>query len=994
MIRFYTKIVVVLLVAWGVTIDAQAQTIVTGTVTSNDDQSALPGVSVIIKGSALGTSTDNHGVYTLQVKPDDVLVFSFIGYQTEETTVGNRSTINVVLTESTEQLSEVIVVGYSEKKKQEISGAVTNLTSDQLKGVMGASVEYQLQGKVAGVQVSTTSGTPGSPAEIKIRGISSISAESPPLFVVDGIIGGSYNPNDVESITVLKDAGAVALYGSRANSGVIVVTTKRGKTEAPQLSYRGTFGKRQMTTGNFKMMTGAEIYETERRMFTSSATFRNFRPSEELATRNNDWLNEAYHDATIQNHSISLSQKTKKIAYYLAADYFNEEGTLLNTQYKRLNVRSNIDYTFNDHVKLTTNVNVTSDRNDYSGEWQWTYNAYLYLPYDSPYDANGNIRYVDATTPEFYTRDKLNILHNAQYNSYSYRSLSVNADATLTVSLTPWLDFQSRNRIAHYGGRDDQYKDARTIEGRAVNGQIGFGTDLNVGGITTNLLKFQYDLTPDHHLSGLVGIEGASNTRETAGATAIGIASGLTVPGAASSPNSITGNKFPTRAMSFLSEVSYDFKSKYFLSASFRRDGSSLFGADKRWGNFPAVSAAWLLSSEKFMNAQKVLSFLKFRASYGIIGNDNIPLFQSLAKYNFLVQYNGVPGGYPETLANPQLSWEETKTANLGLDLQLLNRIDVNVDIYNKNTDQLLLYVQLPISQGFEQALRNVGSVTNSGAELNIGGDAIRSGRFKWYTSFNIATVKNNVKSLPAGQDVRRGGEVNQLLREGESLGSWYMPKWMGVDPNNGDPLWEQITYDGDGNETGRSTTNDYTLATYQIVGRANPTFYGGFNNEFSYGGFTLNIGTSFQYGNQIYHRTREFVDSDGATFGFNMMQLQDDWNRWEAPGDVATHPKLVYNGNKLSNKTSSRYLEDGSFIRVRNITLNYNVPKSIISRLKMSSLNVFVSADNLFTVTKFSGLDPEVNSFANTNYYQIPGVSDFKYPINKQFLVGLQVQF
>lgn len=226
------------------------------------------------------------------------------------------------------------------------------------------------------------------------------------------------------------------------------------------------------------------------------------------------------------------------------------------------------------------------------------------------------------------------------------------------------------------------------------------------------------------------------------------------------------------------------------------------------------------------------------------------------------------------------------------------------------------------------------------------------------------------------------------------SLGSWYMPKWLGVDPANGDPLWEHIDYDGDGNETGRSTTNDYSQATYQIVGSANPKFYGGFNNEFSYGGFSLSINTNFQYGNKVYHRTREFVDSDGAYFGFNLMKLKDGWKRWENPGDNATHPKLVYNGNLLSNKTSSRYLEDGSYLRIRNVTLGYDVPKNFITRFRINSLRVFVSADNLLTITKFSGLDPEVSSFGNTNYYEIPGVSDFKYPINKQYLFGIQAQF
>ncbi len=975
-------------------VNAHAQNTITGKVSSVSEASALPGVNVILKGSTKGTTTDEKGEFTIDANPDDILVFSFIGFTSEEVKVGNQSTIDVTLSESLDQLTEIVVVGYSEKRKQEITGAISTLSAEQLKGVTGSNLEYMLQGKVAGVQVSTVSGEPGAVAEIKIRGISSITAERPPLFVVDGIIGGSYNPNDVESITVLKDAGAVALYGSHANSGVIIVTTKRGTTDALNITYKGTIGNRKITTGNFQMMSSSEIYDTERKMFNSSATFKNFRPSEDLKNSNYNWLNIVYHDGTITNHNISLSQKLEKLAFYLGADYYREEGTLMSTNYERLNIRSNIDYKIGKSIRLTTNLNAISDKNNYAGEWQWTYNSYLYLPYDSPYDADGNIRYVDGTTTGWYTRDKLNVLHNAQYNTYQVRSFTLNADVVLSATITPWLNFQSRNRIAYYTNRDDQYKDSRTIEGQAVNGQIGFDTDLNTSYISTNLLKFSKDFTGDHHIAGFVGVEGASDNSESAGSTAIGIASGLTAPGAASTPTDITGNEIPGRAMSYLASLDYDFKGKYFLSGSFRRDGSSLFGKNNRWGNFPAISAAWLVSEEDFMMPVEAVSLLKLRGSYGVIGNANIDPFQSLATYNFDAQYNGSPAGYPATLPNDNLSWEETKTSNIGVDVNLLNRLDISIDAFHKNTDQLLLYVQLPTSQGFEQALRNAGTVTNNGLEFTVGGDVFSKGEFKWNVSFNIGTVKNNVEKLPGGQEVRLGGDVNQLLREGESLGSWYMPKWLGVDADNGDPLWEQVTYDEDGIETGRAATNDYALATFQIVGSATAKYYGGLTNVFSFKGFSLSATASFQSGNQIYHRTREFVDSDGAYFGFNLMQLQDDWTRWENPGDNATHPKLVYNGNKLSNKTSSRYLEDGDFIRLRNVTLSYAVPTKIISRLRMSSASVFVSGDNLFTLTKFSGLDPEVNSFSNTNYYQIPGVSDFKYPISKQYLVGIQVSF
>jgi TonB-linked SusC/RagA family outer membrane protein len=971
----------------------QAQNTISGRVVSLSESSVLPGVNVIVKGTTKGTTTDQNGSYSIAASNDDILVFSFIGFLSEEVKVGSQSVIDVTLSETLEELMTVVVVGYSEKKKSQITGAISNLSADELKGVTGSSVEYMLQGKVAGVQVSNSSGAPGSNAEIKIRGTSSVIAERPPLFVVDGIIGGTYNPNDVESLTVLKDAGAVALYGSRANNGVIIITTKRGSSAKLKIDYKTTLGTRKISTGNFKMMTAPELFDTERKMFASSAAFKNYRADGLPSGQSFDWLNLAYHKGKVMNHNISLSQKLDKVGFYLGADYYKEEGTLLTTGYERLNVRSNFDFRLSDRVKLTTNLNVISDENNYPGEWQWTYSPYLYLPYDSPYNADGSLRYLDGNNRDnWLTRDPINVLHNAKYNTYKYRSFALNADATLTVNILPWLDFQSRNRISHYTSRDDKYQDVRTVIGRSNGGIIEFNTQLNTDVISTNLIKFSRELAGVHHVSGFIGIEGSYGRNEGAGAIAIGIAPGLTVPQAAATATDVYGTRIPGKAMSMFSELSYDYKEKYFLSGSFRRDGSSLFGKKNRWGAFPAVSAAWLASNEQFLSSSKLLTFLKVRGSYGVIGNDNIGPFKSLAIYNFGAQYGGVPAGYSQTLPNDQLSWEATKTYNLGVDIGLFKKIDVSIDAFQKVTDKLLLNVQLPTSQGFEEALRNAGTVSNKGVELSVGGDVITVKKFKWNTAFNIGSYKNTVDRLPRSEDIRRGGEVNQILRVGQNLESWFMPKWLGVDPANGNPQWEHLDFDAEGHVTARSVTSDYHNATFQIVGTATPKLFGGMTNTLSYGGFTLSITASFQQGNKVYHRTREFVDSDGAYFGFNLMKLDDKWNRWENPGDIATHPKVVFNGNNLSNKYSSRYLEDGSYLRVRNVTLSYQIPTKLLSRIKINSARFFVSADNLITLTKFTGLDPEVNSFANTNYYEISGVSDFKYPINKQYLAGFQL--
>ncbi|MBN8650482.1 MAG: TonB-dependent receptor [Cytophagales bacterium] len=972
---------------------ALAQTLtVKGIVRSKDDNSLMPGVNIVVKGSTLGTTTDANGAYGISVSRNEVLIFSFIGYASQEITVSTQTEINVMLEPAVELLSDVVVVGYSEKKKQEITGSVVNVSSDKLKGVTGSNLEYLLQGKVAGVQVTTATGAPGAASEIRIRGNSSVNADRGPLIVVDGIIGGSYNPNDIESITVLKDAGAIALYGSRANSGVIVVTTKKGTSEKPEITYRATVGLRNITTGKFGIMDASELYDTERAMFASSAQFNALRPASVKET-NTDWLGLAYKQGVIQNHNVAASGRSGKVSYYLAGDYYNEQGTLLTTDYERFNLRSNLNFEVSKKVKLTTNLNITRDVNN-SYHWRWPYQPFLYLPYDSPYGSDGSIRYVDATTTDFLTRDKNNILHSAIYNDYKTKGFTVNGDIILSAQVNSWLTVQSRNRVGYAGYRNDSYEDSRTIEGSANNGVLSFGVSEGVSLISTNLIKLNKEMGL-HSIGGFIGFEGQQYTAETAGASGYGIVSGIKIPGAVANPQDISGNTLQTRALSVLSEVNYDYKERYFLTGSFRRDGSSIFGANKRWGNFWALSGSWLVSKEDFFSSlNKSISFLKLRASYGVIGNDNIPAFQYLAKYNFTTQYNGGSAGYPETLPNADLGWEQTKTGNVGIDLTLFNKIDVNLDAFYKDTDQLLLKVQLPPSQGIAEVFKNAGRIVNQGVEVGISGDVLTQGKFKWNVSFNVGSARNTVKALAVGTTAvnKDYDGVKQSVQVGQDINSWYLPKWVGVNETNGDPQWERAVLDANGNIIGYEVTNIYSDASstnsLQFVGSATPKFFGGLNSAFTYERFTLTVSSSFQYGNMVYHRTREFIDADGANFNFNLMQLADGWSRWQTAGDKTTHPKPVYGGNLQSNKPSSRFLEDGSFWRIRNITLNYNLPNDWLRKVKMTQANLFVSADNLFTFTKFSGLDPESPSFG------IAGMNDFKYPISKQYLFGIQISF
>jgi TonB-linked SusC/RagA family outer membrane protein len=425
-----------------------------------------------------------------------------------------------------------------------------------------------------------------------------------------------------------------------------------------------------------------------------------------------------------------------------------------------------------------------------------------------------------------------------------------------------------------------------------------------------------------------------------------------------------------------------------------RSDGSSTFGPDNRWGTFPAGSLAWLASNESFLKDNAVLRFLKIRGSFGITGNSNIGQYRYLSNYSFTSKYNDVTGALPLNLPNPMLGWESAWMSNLGLDINLLGRITLNLDFYNIDNKDLLLNVPVAASSGYEYQLQNIGQVRNQGMELQLTSDNIK-GDFTWTTDFNIALNRNAVQGIPDGKPFTQsaGGStsLNQIIEEGEDIFTWYMPKWLGVDPANGQPMWER-TKDDNGDPIAPEVTYDYAKATPQKVGKATPMFTGGLMNTFAYKGIALSVNCNFVYKSLIYNYGRESFDTDGAILDMNQMALADGWSRWEKPGDVATHPKPMMNGNNNAQRTSSRYLEDGSYFRIRNVTLSYTLPKQWLEKVKISGLRVYVSADNLLTFTKYSGMDPEVSY--QMAEWALPGMQMFKYPLSKQYLGGIEITF
>ena len=554
-----------------------AQTVVKGRVTDESNNQTLPGVSVVIKGTTQGTITDMDGNYSITVKTaNDILVFSFIGFAAKEILVGAQTKIDVALAINVVTLDELVVMGYSSKKRTEITSAVTTLSSDKLMDVTSNDIGSMLQGKVSGIQVTNSSGAPGSSSEIRIRGISSMSAPQGPLYVVDGIIGGTFDPNDVETLTVLKDAGATGLYGSQANGGVVVVTTKKAKLNKPQFEFKAVYGYRTADHGNVRMMDTKTLYDYQREYFRDPNLYviddRKFlavRPSSILDV-NTNWLSETFKPARIQNYYLSSSGKSDKFSYYIGASYYDEEGTFVNSGFQRANLRANTTYKFSDRVSLTNNINLSGSKN-IGTDYMNIYYAYTSMPWDNPYDANGNARSF-KTAAGIWSKDKINPIQAAENSELSNKSFNFDYDIDLNVKISDWLTFSTTNRLSALTSMDKAfYSKAADNLSYFGTGFVSTQSNFDYSGITTNLLKFNFDKA-NSAFSGLIGFEAQGSNNDFILGSGMGIPEGLRVPSVASGQYLIRGAPTKSVMQSLISQVNYNYIGKYFLSASYRID--------------------------------------------------------------------------------------------------------------------------------------------------------------------------------------------------------------------------------------------------------------------------------------------------------------------------------------------------------------------------------------------------------------------------------------
>ncbi|MEN8119693.1 MAG: TonB-dependent receptor [Bacteroidota bacterium] len=952
------------------TVNNKQEITIKGTITDAETNEPIAGANIVVKGTTNGTISDLEGNYTLSVPENAVIIFSFIGYKTQEIPVNDQTTINVALAPSSEQLDDVIVIAYGTTTRSNLTGSATALKKEELKDVFAPNISSMIQGKVAGLYARSANGRPGQAAEINIRGKGSINTTNSPLWVVNGIIYGNYEPSispaDVESVTILKDASATSLYGSRAANGVILVQTNKPVKGLTRINATVSRGITQLDQGKFSLMDAQELYDYH------SSWNNNPWFSEELVNTNTDWVDIATQLGDAQEYNVSYSGGGEKISAYVSGTYFNETGAVKGYDYDRFSALANLN------IQATERLNIRADLSgNYSNvedKEHSLYNAFTYLPWDEPYNIDGSLRWPSLDTLSWYGRDQSNYLYNLQYNYSNSRANRVRLNLNGDYKITDWLTFSSMNNIYFSFWNSEYYTDPRSTGGWATNGGLSSSYSFSRSRLTNQMLRYKNDFDK-HSINTFVAWEFSDSYYDNNNASGTGIAAGLSVLNATSEASGVSGSKGESARQSLLFNARYVYDDKYMATASFSREGSSSFGKDNQYGNFWSVSAGWNMHSESFMSNLNWLNVLKLTASYGLVGNAPGG-FPGLGYYELTGQYNGLPAARPYQKGNPAISWESTKYTNIGLEAQFLNRFTLTLDLYDRNNSGLLYRVPLPAMTGYTGINKNIGEIDNKGFEVVVSSDIIKTNNFLWQMDVNLSYNKNEVIELYEGEPISSG-----IIRieEGRDMDSYYTRIWHGVNPGNGEPLWEQVIENEDGSET-IELTNDYNQATLQFTGqKSTPDFIGGVVNRLSYRNFTLSANIGFVTGLYLYNGNRELFDSDGSYPTFNNMNLAEGWSRWENPGDIATHPEALMGGNHDAHKQSSRFLEDASYIKLRNVSLSYSLPASIVRKAKLSTATVFLTADNLATFTKWSGMDPESGGW---------------YPMAKKYLIGLKVDF
>lgn len=996
-----------LVLFWTMQVFAQDKT-VSGKVTSADDGSALPGVSVTVKGTTKGTTTNADGAYTISVPGNATLTFSFIGFVTQQVPVNNRAVIDLQLASDAQELAEAIVVGYGTTSSIKKTGAVGVVGADKIENTPFTSVDKAIQGRVAGLQSAGGSGQPGSVQNIRIRGIGSMTAGSDPLYVVDGIPINSgdltrntttanalagINPNDIESVTVLKDAASSSIYGSRAANGVILITTKKGKAGRTKVRFDTEIGvadiaylsdaNRPLNTAEWRELTAEGLVNGGRAadMTTALATVdQNFRTNSGVDT---DWLKEVTRVGTQQQYNLSLSGGNEKTQFYFSGGYFKQEGTVIQSLFDRFTGNLNLTNKITDKLTLKANLMLSSTGQKGPGNGGLFANpvltAYFLLPSYAPRLADGTINTVGPDFPNGALYNPLAIATMDKRKTSGMKGISTVA---LEYQVLKDLKLSSKIGIDYNNFEEDIYNNPFYGDGRNDAGRAYRFYTRYFNWVWTNLADYTWDITKndDYVLNIIAGYEAQKSQQYTSNVATFGLPGNLNVivPSAGSVYNSAVGSNSDYTFASALAMANFSVKNKYVLSGSFRRDGSSRFGINNRYGNFWSVGGAWNIHKENFMTDITWIDQLKLRASYGVNGNAAIGNYDWRPTYAYGSGYNylGLTGSGPDAVGNVNLTWEENRPFDIGFDLTMLKkRLNFTFEWYTRKTTNLLLDEPLSRTSGFSSFKNNIGSLQNQGVEISVSGTPVVAGDFSWDAAFNISLNKNKILALVNNADQVSGAFIRRV---GEDFQSFYVRDWAGVDPANGNPLWYI-------DDTRTETTSVYNNAKQQIVGSATPRAFGSLSSTFNYKGLSLDFMFYYNFGNLVRDSWANYTQSDGYNATFNRVAAQLD--RWQKPGDITNVPKYVYGGANATNSLSSRFLYGGDYIRLRDITLGYTLPTNLISKIKLSNVKVYVRGSNILTWVKDKNLpyDPEtyINSSTNLDVY-----------LPKTVTGGLQVAF
>ena len=1026
--------------------------IIRGRITGTD-RIPLPGVNVVIKGTTKGIISDSEGNYSMEVKEKNAtLSYSFIGFVTQEIAVDSKTTINVVLEEEIKNIDDVVVVGYGTQRKKDLTGAISRVSGNDIVRPSVSSFDQMLQGKVAGVQISQTTGAPGGNVNVLIRGVSSITGGNQPLYVVDGFpigsggggsdmlnfAGATYtsagmanntqnrvnplasiNPSDIESIEILKDASATAIYGSRGANGVVIITTKRGSTGKSLINVDVSYGVQQVAH-KLDMMNSQQFAEfvaegrdnawiyaggkasdaNELRSATTRVKpeFRN--PSS--ITQNTDWQDAIFRIAPIQNLQISAGGGNDRVKYHLSGGYMNQKGIIKTSDYNQFNFRSNIDVKVSDKLKIGSSV---------SGSYSYG----VFPNTEGHLGTRGLLTAALASSPTIPIRDE-----NGNYVSELLNPLGVPVENPLFI-----LDnFSDKRNLSNLFSNN--FLEYEIINGLTFKSTIGvnFGTNEirlwkssllgSFGGVTSpatagvtkseslnwlneNILTYKHVFKQKHALDALVGFTVQKDRYDRLSAGATNFPTDYVTYLSGGSVNAGTNYISEWSMMSMISRVNYSYNSKYLITATVRRDGSSRFGSNNKWGTFPSFSVGYNLSEEPFMKSLKFLSNLKLRTGYGISGNNQIGNYThiGLISSTNYVQSNALkPGLVPSNLANDQLTWEKSRQINIGMELGLFkDRISLTTDIYKDKKTDLLLAVQLPAAAGFYSSTQNIGEIENKGLEIGLNTINIKGKNFGWETNLTFNTNRNKVLKL-ATEGSRIANSSYQITEVGSPVSSFYLMNVIGIFQNAAEvassPIQHPKTQPGDLKFEDVNLDGKITASDKKIVGSPWPDFSWGLTNKLTYKNFSLGIFINGTQGGYNYFLAGEIIMNSAGVQ--NQLAIVD--NRWKSesnPGDGLV-PRAIRSTHAYGFSSTSRFLFETSYVRIKNINLAYSLPASLVSRLSLNSMSVFVDVANLYTFTDYPGYDPE-SSTAGDNITN-SGIDYMTYPLARTITCGFKLSF